>query len=266
MRKRMDRTLRLLIVLNLVVVGLLASTMVADWLQIIPARGVGSNGGGGTGAPASPGTSALPSQELMQMGLAHIPTSNDCLLCHVSGGSAAVKAVPAIGHPLAGWTACLTCHTNEKLGRAAPGHTGIAESECTSCHKEAKEGPAITQAHANLNKPCLDCHGSVAHLPTSMVGRNQDECWLCHKPNPSPPPIKPHPDPKNLTCRSCHQSTDAGALPIDHALRGDDTCVLCHDVGATSSVSPGSSTGSAPASSPTVTVTLPPLPSGSASP
>ena len=96
----------------------------------------------------------------------------------------------------------------------------------------AQPGPAITQAHANLNQPCLDCHGSVAHLPSSMVGRNQDDCWLCHKPNPSPPPIKPHPDPANLSCRSCHQAANAGALPIDHALRGDDTCVLCHDIGA----------------------------------
>jgi hypothetical protein len=263
MRKRFDRTLRLLIVLNLVVVGLLAATMVAGWLQILPARGTADVDGG---ASPSAGTSATPSQELMQMGLAHIPTSNDCLLCHVSGGSAAVKTVPAIGHPLAGWTACLTCHTDDKLGRAAPGHTGIAQSECTSCHKEAQQGPAITQAHANLDKPCLDCHGSVAHLPTSMVGRNQDDCWLCHKPNPSPPPIKPHPDPQNLACRSCHQSADAGALPIDHALRGDDTCVLCHDIGASSSASPGSPRLVTPAPVASGSPTLPPLPSISVRP
>jgi hypothetical protein len=262
MRKRFDRTLRLLIVLNLVVVGLLAATMVADWLQIIPARGVADV----DGASPSAGVAAVPSQELMQMGLAHIPTSNDCLLCHVSGGSAAVKSVPAIGHPLAGWTACLTCHTDDKLGRTAPGHTGIAQSECTNCHKEAQAGPAITQAHANLNKPCLDCHGSVAHLPTSMVGRNQDDCWLCHKPNPSPPPIKPHPDPQNLSCRSCHQSADAGGLPIDHALRGDDTCVLCHDIGGSSGASPGSSRLATPVPAPSSSATLPPLPSISAGP
>jgi hypothetical protein len=77
-----------------------------------------------------------------------------------------------------------------------------------------------------------------------MVGRNQDECWLCHKPNPAPPPIKPHPDPQNLTCRSCHQSTQAGALPIDHALREESTCTLCHDI----NVKPDTSPGTAPAS------------------
>jgi hypothetical protein len=223
MRSRLDRTLRLLILANIVVVALLAGTMVLDWMRVIPARG-----GAEETAPAAPLVSPTP--ETMQMGLAHIPTSNSCLLCHETGGAAELKPIPAIGHQLEGWTACATCHTNEALGRKAPGHSGIAESECLNCHKTAQDGPAITQAHATLDQACLDCHGTVAHLPSSMVGRNQDECWLCHKPNPVPPPAKPHPDPQNLTCRSCHQSTEAGALPIDHVLRAEETCVLCHDI------------------------------------
>lgn len=221
LKSRFDRTLRLLILLNFVVVALLAGTMVLDWLKVIPAK---------TPPAESALPSASPSQETMQMGLAHIPTSNSCLLCHEKGGAAELKPIPALGHPLEGWTTCLTCHTDDSLGRKAPGHTGIAESECLNCHKEANDGPAITQAHADLNEPCLDCHGKVAHLPSSMVGRDQDECWLCHKPNPAPPPIKPHPDPENMTCRTCHQSGQVGGLPIDHALREDNTCVLCHDL------------------------------------
>jgi hypothetical protein len=258
MKRRMDRTLRLLILLNLIVVAMLAATMVANWLQVIPARGTSPDNTATAGGP-----SASPSEPVFQMGIAHIPTSNDCLLCHVSGGAAGVKTIPAMGHPLAGWTACLTCHTNEKLGRTAPGHDGIAENECTNCHKEPTQGPAITQAHAALNKPCLNCHGSVAHLPTSMVGRDQDECWLCHKPNPEPPPIKPHPDPQNLKCRDCHSSSAVGALPIDHALRGDDTCVLCHDISNRAKASPGAS--GAPASSP-IAFPRSPQPSTTASP
>jgi hypothetical protein len=243
MKRRMDRTLRLLILLNLLVVAMLATLMVANWLQFIPTRSAGQDvAGGGVAAPST---------EVFEMGIAHIPTSAQCVLCHEGGGSAAVKTIPAMGHPLAGFTACLTCHTNDKLGREAPGHQGIAESECTNCHKEPTQGPTITQAHAALNKPCLDCHGSVAHLPTSMVGRNENDCELCHKPNPSPPPIKPHPDPQNLKCRDCHQASDVGALPIDHALRGDDTCVLCHDIGGASNLLSSSSptpTSTAPTS------------------
>ena len=227
MKSRIDLGLRILIIANILVVGLLAFSMVADWLKILPPMI-------GTATP-SPATS--PTAPTMEMGLAHIPTSAECVLCHESGGSTGVKPVPALGHPVAGWTACLVCHTNDKLGRNAPGHEGISQGECLNCHKEAPEGPPITQAHAELDEACLDCHGDFAHLPTSMVGRNQDECWLCHKPNPSPPPQKPHPDRPDLTCRTCHQAADVGALPIDHALRSDDGCVLCHDVGA-SRVSP----------------------------
>lgn len=234
-RSRLDRTLRLLILLNLVVVAVLAGTMVLDWMRIIPARG--------TADPTTP-PEASATPETMQMGLAHIPTSNSCLLCHETGGAAELKPIPAIGHQLEGWTACVTCHTDDNLGRKAPGHSGIAESECLNCHKTAEDGPPITQAHADLKQPCLECHGSVAHLPSSMVGRNQDECWLCHKPNPAPPPEKPHPDPQNLTCRSCHQSSQAGSLPIDHALREESTCTLCHDINAVPLLSPGTESAS----------------------
>ena len=237
MRSKFDRTLRLLIALNLVVVALLALTMVADWMQVLPSVGV----------PASTSSAApTATPEQMEMGLAHIPTSNSCLLCHESGGSSGVKPIPAIGHPLEGWHACLTCHTDDKLGRNAPGHKGVAETECVNCHEVAQDGPSITQAHADLDEPCFDCHGSVAHLPSSMVGRNQDECWLCHKPNPAPPPTRPHPEPGQLTCRACHQSADTGALPIDHALRADSSCLLCHNIRAT----PSGGSPAAPSASP----------------
>jgi hypothetical protein len=174
MKHRLDLGLRALVIANFIVVAALAALMVGDWLGIIQPRGAGQ----------TPAPSASAAADLMRMGLAHIPTSNDCLLCHDEGGKGGLKPIPALGHPLVGWTACLTCHTNDKLGRTAPGHDGIAQTECLNCHKEAQPGPAITQAHVNLNKPCLDCHGSVAHLPSSMVGRNQDDCWLCHKPSP----------------------------------------------------------------------------------
>jgi hypothetical protein len=60
---------------------------------------------------------------------------------------------------------------------------------------------------------------------------------LLYWPNLSPPP-KPHP-----TARPdlplLPQAADVGALPIDHALRDDSSCVLCHEMGkATESQTP----------------------------
>jgi hypothetical protein len=220
MRRRFDRGITLLILANLTLVAVLATALLVDLVSSDVA-----------GHPAQAETVVAASPDLMPMGLAHIPTSSSCLLCHETGGDAGLKPVPAIGHPLDGWRECSACHNDERLGKTATGHAGIPQAECVNCHKVAQPGPAITQPHSRLqDQLCLDCHGSYAHLPTSMVGRRQDECWLCHKPDPLPPPEYPHPGDSRLACRTCHQSTEIGNMPIDHALRNDETCLLCHDI------------------------------------
>jgi hypothetical protein len=220
MRLTLSRGIRILIVTNLVLVAALLGAVAYDSTKATAP---------GHPAQASPSPSGSP--ELMPMGLAHIPTSSSCLLCHETGGSAGLKPVPALAHPIEGWTECLVCHTDPSLGQTAPGHVGIPQAECLNCHKVAQLGPAITQPHSRLgDQHCLDCHGSVAHLPTSMVGRNENECWLCHKPTPLPPPQYPHPPGEPTSCRACHRSPEVGNLPIDHALRADSTCLLCHDI------------------------------------
>lgn len=219
-KARIELSIRVLIAANVAVLALLLGVLVLDRLN-----------GPVPGHPVQAAVKASESPDLMQMGLAHIPTSNNCELCHVSGGKAGLKVVPSILHPIEGWRRCLICHTDESLGRVAPGHQGIAEEECQNCHKVAQTGPAITQPHAALHdQRCLDCHGGVAHLPASMASTRQEDCVLCHKPATLPPPSYPHVANAPLTCRSCHQSSEVGGLPIDHALRGDATCLLCHDI------------------------------------
>jgi hypothetical protein len=217
-----------LVVLNGVVVAALLGTVILDQLSASPA-----------GHPAQ--AEALPSAsvELVAMGPAHIPTSSSCLLCHETGGSAGLKNVPALGHELEGWRQCSVCHTNEKLGRTAPGHTGMPEAECLNCHKISQPGPAITQPHSRLqDQLCLDCHGSFAHLPTSMASRHEDSCTICHKPTPLPPPAYSHATNDRLGCRDCHNSAEVGNMPIDHALRADNTCLLCHEMKLVGAPSP----------------------------
>ena len=225
-----ERSVRILIGLNVLLIAGLAVVMFLDLSS-------SSRGHPDQADAAAPG--ATPTPQLFDMGVAHIPTNNDCVLCHVSGGSSGLKTVPAILHPIEGWRRCLTCHTDENLGRLAPGHNGIAEEECLNCHKSGQAGPAITQPHAALqDQKCLSCHGSVAHLPSSMASTNETDCVLCHKPTELPPPSYPHPEDARLGCRSCHQSEQAGALPIDHALRVDTSCLLCHDIKQTGPSSP----------------------------
>jgi hypothetical protein len=226
------RSIEVLIALNLLLVAGLAVVMFLDLS--------GSSRGHPEQAPvAAAAGQASPSFDLMNMGLAHIPTNNDCVLCHDGADGVDIKVVPAILHPIEGWRRCVTCHTDETLGRAAPGHTGIAEEECLNCHKSGEAGPAITQPHAALqDQRCLTCHGSVAHLPSSMASSKETDCILCHKPTTLPPPAYPHPADARLSCRACHQSEQAGALPIDHALRTDDTCLLCHDIKRTGDAPP----------------------------
>lgn len=215
----LERWIKPLIGLNALLVALLAGSLLFNLWNSSP----------GHPAQAVPTPTASPGT--MQMGLAHIPTNNDCTLCHETGGSAGLKVVPAILHPVEGWRRCTVCHTDTTLGRKAPGHEGIAEEECLNCHKTGQAGPAITQPHVALqDQHCLECHGGVAHLPSSMASSDESDCVLCHKPTSLPPPQYPHADDPALGCRACHQSEQVGGLPIDHALRSDRTCLLCHDI------------------------------------
>ena len=235
MRTAVDRGIRLLLATNIGLVVVLLAVVVV------------SNLGSTPGTPAQLEPTPSPSQDTIPMGLAHIPTTSSCLLCHDTGGEGGLKPIPALGHPIEGWRACGACHVEGDLGRVAPGHDGIPQDECLECHQVAVEGPAITQPHSQLqDQLCLDCHGSYAHLPTSMVARDEDECWLCHKPTAYPPPEVPHVHSITTDCRSCHQSAQMGNLPIDHALRPDSTCVLCHDIEVAQhppSAAPSASTG-----------------------
>lgn len=183
----------------------------------------------GGGQPAQLTATPRPSQDVIAMGNAHIPTTNACVLCHGSGGE--IKLVPAMLHPVEGWRRCVTCHTDEKLGRVAPGHDGIAEEECLNCHKQAETGPAITRPHSALmTQGCLTCHGTFAHLPSTMASADEKDCVLCHKPAELPPPEYPHAADIRLACSDCHRSPEVGNLPIDHAQRTDDQCLLCHEI------------------------------------
>ena len=114
-------------------------------------------------------------------GAISMPAGADCKACHeTTGGVIGVKDIPAIPHPVAQWSNCTACHSNEALVKTAPGHSGIHADQCLVCHTVSL-GAAPPPAHAVLpNADCVSCHGVTAPLPADMAHKPRQYCWLCH--------------------------------------------------------------------------------------
>ncbi len=188
------------------------------------------------GATSSTGQVAVsspvpsPSAPAMVVGDVMDTLHGDCTACHLKpGGGVGTRPIPAVGHPLEGWTDCTACHSPNRLVSTAPGHTGIHADQCLVCHK-SETAAAPPRPHADLEVgDCLGCHGSSAPLPASMTGRSEATCWLCHRASNVETPTIPHPLGGNSVCETCHTAGKVGALPVSHAGRPDTTCVACHD-------------------------------------
>lgn len=187
-------------------------------------------------ATAAPSPSPQPSPTItIAMGGIAIPVSANCSACHeTDGGALGLRPIPAMGHPLEGWSDCTACHAPAGLVQTAPGHTGIHADECLLCHKPGDLPPPLSRPHmATQNRACLSCHGTgIAPLPTDMTHRSQNVCWLCHRLPSVPPPVPAHQTVSGETdCTTCHTAGGtAGALPPDHSTRKTTECLLCHEV------------------------------------
>ena len=158
-----------------------------------------------------------------------MPITGDCLACHQSAdGGVATKEIPALAHPLEGWTQCTACHAPNRLVKTAPGHTGIHADGCLLCHTKVSPAPPMRPHTLELTADCLSCHGKSEPLPHSMADRTVSNCWLCHQSSPDQAPTSPHRVQAGDDCRGCHDATKIGALPRSHAGWADRTCITCH--------------------------------------
>jgi hypothetical protein len=181
---------------------------------------------------AGASTSTTPSPGLVMNG-AQLPDGAECSGCHLADrGVIGLRPIPAMGHPLEGWTDCTACHAPDRLVATAPGHSGIHATECLTCHLPGSQPAPLSRPHRDRqNMACLDCHGSVAPLPADMTHRSESVCWLCHRLPDVPPPVPAHLTAAGETdCLTCHVAQGVGALPPDHSGRTGDECLLCHDV------------------------------------
>jgi len=181
----------------------------------------------------APTVTPTPSPNAQPAGMAWLPlpTDADCAACHLTAnGSVGLKPVPAMAHPLTGWTNCTECHANDRLVQTAPGHTGIHASECLLCHQPAQLPAPLSRPHRDRqNQDCLSCHGKDAPLPADMAHRPESVCWLCHRLPQVEPPVPQHAVSAGQTdCLTCHNANGVGALPEDHDTRDGTMCLLCH--------------------------------------
>jgi hypothetical protein len=137
-------------------------------------------------AGASPGVGPTPSPATgILMNGVPVGTNADCGACHTTvNGTMGVVPIPALAHPLAGFSSCTSCHTNARLVATAPGHQSFTQDECLACHKEQGQGTAPSRPHhVYPGQECTTCHnGKTAPLPKDMTGRTA--CWICHHETP----------------------------------------------------------------------------------
>lgn len=126
--------------------------------------------------------------------------------------TAGPNAQPSIPHPLAGRSACTSCHQAGGSGAGAPGGTGMpanhqgrSEAGCVSCHQAAPASPAPAKGAPAASQPV------------------------------SGPPEAPHTLEGRSACSNCHRVAGQGVgaplgtgMPTSHQGRADATCVGCH--------------------------------------
>jgi len=133
-------------------------------------------------APGATSTEVATTRPFVMPGALIMPDTADCAACHLKAdGTVGQNPIPALAHPVEGWTNCGACHSDERLVAVAPGHSGIATNECLVCHT-GYTGPAPARpTHVTADAQCMTCHGGALPLPAEMATRSTTTCWLCHR-------------------------------------------------------------------------------------
>jgi hypothetical protein len=163
--------------------------------------------------------------------VSHVSTSDDCILCHVAGGSFAT-AVFDHSAPSVVAARCDSCHDGiQATGKAAktnPPHIPTSE-DCDVCHVTGITFAGARFDHTGIVDNCTSCHnGTTArgkspppdHVPTN------DDCHVCHVTTGFLPASFNHTGIVD-NCGSCHNNVFATGKSDTHVLTNQD-CGICH--------------------------------------
>lgn len=182
----------------------------------------------------------------------HVPTDQDCGVCHVPGGTFAPavfnhtgivdncaschNGVAATGltpyHvPIGPTEDCSACHNTTAFAGAKYDHTGIVDG-CASCHNGiTAPGKTPPPDHVPTNNDCSNCHQTTGFLPATFSHAGiVDNCGSCHGAGFATGKPATH-VPTNQDCGVCHTTTTFIGAVFDHTGIVDG-CDSCHGVTA----------------------------------
>jgi hypothetical protein len=155
----------------------------------------------------------------------HIPTNEDCSICHTPGtfATGVFTHNPIIVDPIA----CSTCHNNVNTIGKFDNHIPTSE-DCRACHLNTDTFLGAVFDHTGITNNCASCHDgkistgmSANHLPTdrdcsdchfafdSFAGATYDHLGVTNK------------------CATCHNGVIAMGKKVNH-IPAQNECSLCH--------------------------------------
>jgi hypothetical protein len=149
----------------------------------------------------------------------HVPSDNDCELCHTTNGW-----IPAgFDHASVVPGTCNSCH-NGTIATGTPGGHFSSTLSCDSCHNTQNWLPANFD-HAGTAYPgdhrvrldCTDCHGGNSQVVTWSSPAYQPDCAGCHANDFEPG--GPH---KTATVSDLRDCAGACHESPEHSVRSDE--------------------------------------------
>ena len=165
--------------------------------------------------------------------LLHVPTNEECDLCHSSQ-----QWLPAAVDHATIVTNCVSCHNGNNASGKGPAHINSSD-QCELCHEKfpAAWVPVAATAvdHSQVVGTCFSCHnGTIASGKSAVHINSSNTCEACHVPAPSPwvPVTANLVDHGHVlgSCISCHDGTTASGKSLNH-INSSDVCDACHQQG-----------------------------------
>jgi hypothetical protein len=155
----------------------------------------------------------------------HVPTTQDCSVCHVPGtfANATFDHTGIVDN-------CASCHAGSgAIARVKSAGHVTTNQDCSLCHNTVAFAGA-TFDHKGITNNCASCHdGATArgktpppnHVPTAQ------DCSVCHQTTGFIPGIFDHVGIVN-NCQSCHDGTFAKGKTSGTHVPTNQDCSVCH--------------------------------------